>query len=271
MMGDEVFEAPVRDAAGRDVAIRVQDLHITYRTTFERRPTMKQALVRLGRGERAVKTIEAVKGVSFDVPRGQVLGIIGRNGAGKSTLMRTIAGILPPTKGRIEVVGRTSTLLALGVGFNKDLSGRENVILGGLAAGLTRAEVEASYEQIAEFADIGEFIDMPMRSYSSGMSARLAFSVAVHQNPDILLIDEALSTGDAAFKERANAKMREMVDNANTMVLISHALASIKSMCQEVIWLEKGEMVMRGNPDEVVDAYTDRLQVKRTAVVLEDL
>jgi ABC-type polysaccharide/polyol phosphate transport system ATPase subunit len=252
-------------------AISVQNVSVTYRTTFEKRPTLREAVVRLGRRERAVRTIDAVKGVSFDVPRGSVLGIIGRNGAGKSTLMRTMAGIMPPTQGRIEVVGRMSTLLSLGVGFNKDLTGRDNIVLGGLAAGLTRAEIDERFEQIADFAELGEFIEYPMRTYSSGMYSRLAFSVAVHQDPDILLIDEALSTGDAAFKEKANAKMREMVDNADTMVLISHALGVIKSMCTEVIWMDHGDMVMRGDAEEVVDAYTDRLHVKRTAVVLEDV
>jgi ABC-type polysaccharide/polyol phosphate transport system ATPase subunit len=139
-----------------------------------------------------VKEVHAVQDVSFDVDHGTTIGIIGANGAGKSTLMRTVAGILPPTSGRIEVHGRVSTLLALGVGFNPVLSGRENVVLGGLAAGLTRKEIQQRYEQIAEFAELGEFIDMPMRTYSSGMFSRLAFSVAVHMDPDILLVDEAV-------------------------------------------------------------------------------
>ena len=172
-MFDEETGATIPQIADREIsdeiAISVQELDVTYRTTFEKRPTLKQAVVRLGRGKRSVKTVEALKNVSFDVTQGSVLGIVGHNGAGKSTLMRAIAGIVPPTQGRIEVVGRTSTLLSLGVGFNRSLSGRENVILGGLAAGLTKDELEDRYEQIAEFADIGDFIDMPMSSYSSGM------------------------------------------------------------------------------------------------------
>jgi teichoic acid transport system ATP-binding protein len=255
----------------RQLAISVQGVSVTYRTTFEKRPTLRETVVRAGRRQRAVKTVEALKEISLDVERGSVLGIIGRNGAGKSTLMRTMAGIMPPTTGRIEVWGRMSTLLSLGVGFNKDLTGRDNIVLGGLAAGLTKSEIDERYDRIAEFADLGDFIDLPMRTYSSGMYSRLAFSVAVHQDPDILLIDEALSTGDAAFKEKANAKMREMVANANTMVLISHALGVIKTMCTDVLWLDHGNVVMRGDPEEVVDAYTDRLHVKRTAVVLEDM
>jgi len=254
-----------------DIAVSVQDVSVTYRTTFERVPTFKQALVRFGRGERAVKEVEAVKGVSFDVKKGTVLGIIGHNGAGKSTLMRTVAGILPPNEGRIEVVGRVSTLLALGVGFNGQLTGRENVVLGGLAAGLTRVQVAERYDRIATFADIGEFIDMPMRTYSSGMFSRLAFSVAVHMDPDILLIDEALSAGDAAFKRKANAKMQELVDNASTMLLVSHALGTIKTICNDCIWLDHGRLMMRGAPDEVVEAYTNHVNVAQSAEVLEDL
>jgi hypothetical protein len=150
------------------LAVKVNDLSIIYRTTFERRPTLKQALVRFGRGQRAVREVEAIKNISFEVRTGTALGIIGSNGAGKSTLMRAMAGILPPTSGSIEVWGRASTLLALGVGFNKNLSGRENIILGGLAAGLSRREVEERADEVAEWTELGDFIDMPMRTYSSG-------------------------------------------------------------------------------------------------------
>lgn len=254
-----------------ELAVSVSNVSVTYRTTFERVPTFKQALVRFGKGERAVKEVKALQGVSFDVTRGTVLGIVGHNGAGKSTLMRTVAGILPPSTGRIEVVGRVSTLLALGVGFNPNLTGRENVVLGGLAAGLTREEVRDRYEIIADFAGIGEFIEMPMRTYSSGMFSRLAFSVAVHMEPDILLIDEALSAGDAAFKTKANAKMQELVDNASTMLLVSHALATIKGLCNDAIWLDHGNLMLRGTPDDVVNAYTESVKVKQTAAVLEDM
>lgn len=254
-----------------DIAVSVQDLDVTYRTTLEKRPTLKQALVRMGRGKRSVRTIEALKDVSFEVPRGTVLGIVGHNGAGKSTLMRTIAGIVPPTRGRVEVTGRTSTLLSLGVGFNRALTGRENIILGGLAAGLTKEELDERYEQIAAFADIGDFIDMPMRSYSSGMGARLAFSVAVHLDPDILLIDEALSTGDAVFKEKAAQRMQELVDNASTMLLISHALRTIINMSTECIWLDHGRLMMQGDPEEVVDAYTEFVHVKKTTAAMNDM
>jgi teichoic acid transport system ATP-binding protein len=253
------------------LAVKVNNLSITYRTTFERQPTFKQALVRFGRGQRAVKEIEAIKDVSFDVRSGTAIGIIGSNGAGKSTLVRAMAGILPPTSGSIEVWGRASTLLALGVGFSYNLSGRENIILGGLAAGLSRREVEERAAEIAEWTELGDFIDMPMQTYSSGMSARVGFSVAVHMKPDILMIDEALSTGDAHFREKANAKMAELRDSARAMFLVSHGLDSIKEMCNEAMWLDRGRLMMRGEPAEVVKAYIRFVKVKQSASNLEDM
>ena len=253
------------------LAVKVDNLSITYKTTFERKPTLRQTLVRFGRGQRSVKEVRALKNVTFVVPEGTAMGIIGANGAGKSTLMRAVAGILPPSEGSIEVWGRASTLLALGVGFNKNLSGRENIILGGLASGMSRREVEERADEVAEWTELGDFIEMPMRTYSSGMSARVAFSVAVHMKPDILMIDEALSTGDAHFREKANAKMSELRDSARAMFLVSHGLNSIKEMCSDCLWLDKGTLMMRGDPEEVVDAYMRFLKVRRSPTTTEEL
>lgn len=252
-------------------AVRVQNVSITYRTTFERTPTFKSAIVRLGRGERAVREVQALKHVSFEVPEGTSLGIVGANGAGKSTLIRALGGILPPTEGRIEVHGRISALLALGVGFNPNLSGTENVILGGLANGLSRKQVQERAQEIADFAELGDFMDLPIRTYSSGMRSRLAFAVSVHMDPDILMIDEALSAGDAKFKKKAADKMHELMESARAMFLVSHALGSIKEMCNAAIWLHKGELMLQGSPDEVVAAYTKFLEVGEDAFSLEDL
>jgi len=251
--------------------ISVQDVCITYRTTFEKSPTLKDAVLRLGRRERSVREVEAVKNVSFDVPQGSVLGIIGSNGAGKSTLVRAIAGILPPTTGRIVVRGKVSTLLALGVGFNAAISGRENVLLGGLAAGYSRAEIADKYEEIAGFAELGDFMDLPMRTYSSGMFSRLAFAVAVHMEPDILLVDEALSAGDAKFKEKAAAKMAELVGQARTMILVSHALGTVRDMCNDAIWMNKGRLMIRSEPQHVINEYTRFVNVGESAYTLEDV
>ena len=250
--------------------ISVQDLHITYRTTLQTQPTLKSTLVRLGRRERIVREVQAVKGLSLEVKEGTVLGVVGANGAGKSTLMRAVAGILAPTAGRIEVHGKVSTLLSLGVGFNGALSGRQNVVLGGLAAGLSRKEIEQKYDEITAFAELEEYMDMPMKTYSSGMFGRLAFAVAVHMDPDILLIDEALSAGDAHFKEKAAKKMEELAAKARTMLIVSHGLSTIRDMCDEAIWMHKGQLMLRGEPQDVIDAYTKFLKVGETATTMED-
>ena len=235
-----------------DWAVKVDNLSITYRTAVERKPTLKQTLVRLGRRQRIIREVRAMRNVSLEIPHGAVLGVVGVNGAGKSTLLRAMAGILPPTEGRNQVVGKVSTLLALGIGFKADLTGRENVVLGGLAAGLTRAQVAAKYEEIVDFAELGDFMDMPMRTYSSGMFGRLAFSVAVSMEPDILLIDEALSTGDARFREKSFDKMRELCGQARTILLVSHGLRSIRELCDEAIWMHEGRIQVRDDADTVV-------------------
>ena len=185
--------------------------------------------------------------------------------------MKALAGILPPTDGRIEVEGRVSTLLALGVGFNRKLSGRENVLLGGLAAGLTREQMEHKYEDIVAFAELETLMDRPMRTYSSGQYGRLAFSVAVNMDPDILLIDEALSVGDARFRRRSARKMRQLCRQDRTVVLVSHALGTVKDLCDKAIWLDHGELKMWDDAPKVVDAYTDFLGEQQDAVTLEDV
>ncbi len=252
-------------------SIDVQDLSITYRESVESRPTLKSTVSRILGRRRLVEEIEAVKDVSFSVPHGTVLGVIGANGAGKSTLMRAIGGILPPTAGRIEVEGRVSTLLALGVGFNRKLSGRENVILGGLAAGFTREQMEGKYEDIVAFAELEKIMDRPMRTYSSGQYGRLGFSVAVNMDPDILLIDEALSVGDARFRRRSARKMRQLCRQDRTVLLVSHALGTVKQLCDKAIWLDQGELQMWDDADKVVDAYTEFLEETQDAMTMEDV
>jgi ABC-type polysaccharide/polyol phosphate transport system ATPase subunit len=242
--------------------IRVQDVSVTYRTSLEKAPTLKSTLLRLGRRERVIREIQALKSVSFEVPHGKVMGVVGANGAGKSTLMRTVAGILPPNSGRVEVNGRVSTLLSLGVGFNRKLTGRQNVVLGGLAAGLRRAELAEKYDEIVEFAELDDFMDMPMRTYSSGMYGRLAFAVAMTMHPDILIIDEALSVGDARFRRKSFERMHQLCREDRTILLVSHALATIEKLCDECIWMDKGRLRMWDEPTAVVEAYTDFLGVR---------
>jgi ABC-type polysaccharide/polyol phosphate transport system ATPase subunit len=249
---------------------------VTYRTSLERAPTLKSTLLRLGRRERVIREVEALKNVSFSVPQGKVMGVVGANGAGKSTLMRSVAGILPPTRGRIEVDGRVSTLLSLGVGFNRKLTGRQNIVLGGLAAGLTRSELADRYDEIVAFAELDDFMDMPMRTYSSGMYGRLAFAVAVTMHPDILIIDEAMSVGDARFRRKSSKRMRELCGEAKTILLVSHALGTIEQLCDEAIWLDKGQLRMWDEPTAVVEAYTEFLGLREEeevpdAMTMEDV
>ena len=250
--------------------VRVAD--VSKRFVIRKEKSLKERVVNFGRSNLHKEDFWALKDVSFEIAHGTVLGIVGANGAGKSTLVRTVAGILPPTDGRVEVRGRVSTLLALGVGFSKDLSGRENVVLGGLAAGLTRDQLAEKYDDIVEFAELGEFMDLPMRTYSSGMYGRLAFSVAVNMDPDILLIDEALSVGDARFRRKSFEKMRELCGQARTIVLVSHSMGSISDLCDQAIWMHRGELRMWDEPDPVIEAYTRFLDVKEDdAVAREDV
>jgi teichoic acid transport system ATP-binding protein len=252
--------APTEAELDQSLAIRVKNVKVDYRTIVNPRAnTLRHTLTNLGRktSDRKVRYIHAVRGVSFDVAHGQVLGIIGANGAGKSTMMRAMAGILPPSEGEVVVNGRISVLLALGVGFNGQLSGRDNVVLGSMAAGLTRKQVYERFDQIVEWAELEDVIDLPMKAYSSGMYGRLAFAVSTHLDPDVLLIDEALSTGDAHFRRKSYDKMQELVNQARTIVIVSHGIAAIREMCDDCIWMHKGEIVRRGKPDEVADEYLE--------------
>ena len=253
------------------LAVSVQGVNLIYTTSIDKRPTLKTRLKSLGRGTKHTRTIHALRDVTLDIPYGSVLGVVGANGAGKSSLMRAISGIIPPTSGRIEVFGSVSTLLALGVGFNPNMTGRANVYLGGLAAGMTRDEIDHHFEAIADFSELGEAIDAPMRTYSSGMYARLAFSVAATVTPDILIVDEALSTGDAKFKEKSLNRIKDLRSENRALILVSHALATIEDVCNEAIWLEKGVVMKRGTPRDVIEAYQNRAQFGKSAATNEDV
>ena len=257
----------------RAPAVWVDDLWVSFRVTKEKNQTLKGTLARMRDRSKQSMLIEALRGVSFQVPAGSVYGVIGRNGAGKSTLLRTIAGILPPTAGRVAVWGRVTPLLSLGVGFNRELTGRENILLGGLTAGLTSEEVYAGFDAVEEFAGLGDAIDFPMRTYSSGMFGRLAFSVAAHLKPDILLIDEALAAGDAAFKMKSMDKIVQLCEHQDcTVLIVSHGLEVVKALAERCVWLDRGIVQHEGPADEVVSAYMDEEHIESTsATALEDV
>ncbi|MBC7217952.1 MAG: ABC transporter ATP-binding protein [Candidatus Caldatribacterium sp.] len=227
--------------------------------------TLKEALLKghLFAQRNSRQYVEALKEVSFSVPEGTVLGVIGPNGAGKSTLLRLIAGIYRPTSGKVVVNGRLSALLNLGLGFHPELTGRENIVIGGLAIGLSRREVMDRMEEIIEFAELRDFIDAPVRTYSSGMYMRLAFSVVVNVDPDILLLDEVLAVGDARFAEKSRAKIEEFKRRGKTILLVTHDLTTVESWCHQALWLERGRVRALGDPKQVVEAYKASVMVAR--------
>lgn len=242
-------------------AIRVSNLSVSYSAVVEEPRDPKHPMAR----RTHKRYIHALEHVSFSVSKGEALALIGGNGAGKSTLLKTIAGVLKPSDGLVELWGRPH-LLAPGMGFNKRLSGRENVVLGGLAAGMSLDEVRDKQDAIIEFADIGGFIDLPTITYSSGMFSRLAFAVATHVNPEILLIDEALSAGDAGFREKAVAKVKEMGQQAQTIVVVSHSSAMVSEMATSALWLHQGSVKLVGDVQTVADSYSEfQRDAKETA------
>lgn len=244
-----------------------------FRATHEKKPTLKGSLSRVGQRSRSTMYVEALRGVSFEVPAGSVYGVIGHNGAGKSTLFRVLAGILPPSWGRVTVWGRVTPLLSLGVGFNRELTGRENILLGGLAAGLDADRVRAHSDEVEEFAGLGEAINFPMRTYSSGMFGRLAFAVAAFLEPEILLIDEALSAGDAAFKKKSMEKIVELCSRDCTVLIVSHGLEIVRVLADRCLWIEQGRVRREGCADEVVAEYLGEqgLEDELQAAVFEDV
>jgi len=261
----------VVDQRERELAVKVEDLWVRFRSTREKTPTLKKTLAHMRKRRKSNISVEALRGVSFEVPVGEVFGVIGLNGAGKSTLFRTIAGILPPTEGRVTVWGRVTPLLSLGVGFNRELTGRDNIRLGGLAAGLDPEYVDAHYDTIEAFADIGDAIDSPMRTYSSGMFGRVAFAVAAHLDPEVLLVDEALSAGDASFRHKCMDKIKELCEGHCTVMLVSHGLQVVKQLADRCLWLERGLVRLEGGSDEVVAAYLADTDEAADAVAMEDV
>ncbi|MEV1007432.1 ABC transporter ATP-binding protein [Streptomyces sp. NPDC049881] len=247
---------------GRKPTVIAEDLHIVYRVYGAgNRGNATAALRRMIRREpsRRVREVHAVRGVSFVAYRGEAIGLIGTNGSGKSTLLRAIAGLLPAESGRVYTDGQPS-LLGVNAALMNDLTGERNVILGGLAMGMSRDQIRARYDDIVDFSGInekGDFISLPMRTYSSGMQARLRFSIAAAKDHDVLMIDEALATGDKKFQRRSEARVRELREEAGTVFLVSHNNRSIRNTCDRVLWLEKGELVMDGPTDQVLKAYEE--------------
>ena len=235
----------------QEIAISVNDLHVNYRD-MNRFSLKKGGLKSRGSG----KIFKAVKGVTFEVPKGQILGICGKNGSGKSTLLRAISGIFSADKGSINLHGNSISLLSIGVGFQKQLTGYENIFLSGMLLGYSKEQIEEKVKDIIEFSELGDFIYKPVRSYSSGMYSKLAFSITAILETDIMLIDEVLSVGDIHFKEKSYNKMKELIsDDKRTVVIVSHNSKTIIELCDKVIWLHEGLIKDEGDPETIMNEY----------------
>jgi teichoic acid transport system ATP-binding protein len=243
--------------------INVSDLGIKFNMEKRRRSRAFTFLFeRSHNRQRSPGEFWALRHVSFSVERGETVGIIGRNGSGKSTLLRVIAGIYPPDEGKVSVGGEVSTLFSLGTGFNAELSGRDNIYLDGIMIGLTKEQIDGIIDAIIKFAELGDFIDMPVRTYSSGMRSRLGFAIAMHSDTDIMLIDEIMSAGDAAFRQKADAEMNRIMGQ-KTVLMVSHAMGTIEKFATRVIWLNRGVVAAMGEPKEVIKQYLAESKVKK--------
>jgi ABC-type polysaccharide/polyol phosphate transport system ATPase subunit len=245
-------------------AVSVEGVSKRFRLYRERNQSLKAALMR---GKRAkYEEFWALRDVSFEIPEGSTFGLIGENGSGKSTLLKCIAKILQPDEGKVTARGRLAALLELGSGFHPELSGRENVYLNGSILGLRRKELEAKFDEIVDFAGIGEFIDQPVKNYSSGMYVRLGFAIAINIDPEILLVDEILAVGDSAFQQKCMDKFADFRKAGKTVVIVSHAMGSMRSMCDHAAWLQKGHLIEVGPTAKTVDDYVDSTHVEREQV-----
>lgn len=236
-------------------AIEVENLSTSYRVRLDSGSLWAGLSDLLRRVDDKDRIVPALRNVNLTVPRGTVLGVIGRNGAGKSTLLRCMAGILPPEEGRVTVRGRISSLLTIGVGMRPKLTGRENIRLGGLAVGLTDERISEIIGSVTEFAQLGEYVDFPVETYSTGMRSRLGFALVAHLDPEVLLIDEALSGGDTKFSSNVSRKMAEICGNGRTIVLVSHGMKSIQEMATSAVWIHQGKVIEYGDPQDVVASY----------------
>lgn len=251
-----------------DIAIGVHQLAKRYQIYETPRDRLKQFM--LPRIRRLVgaqpkhyfSEFWALDDVSFEVKKGETVGIIGRNGSGKSTLLQMICGTLSPTQGHVEVNGRVAALLELGAGFNPEFTGRENIFMNGTLLGLSKQEIEARYDDIVAFADVGMFIDQPVKMYSSGMYVRVAFAIAASMDPSILIVDEALAVGDLAFQAKCMVRLRELMDRGTTVLFVSHDMSSVRNICSKVLWLKQGRAVTYGDPKQVVGAYVSEMNLE---------
>jgi ABC-type polysaccharide/polyol phosphate transport system ATPase subunit len=229
-----------------------------FNQSSEKVDSIKEYFVRLVKGQLNFEEFWALKDVSLNIEKGDAVGIVGLNGSGKSTLLKIIAGVMKPTKGTAKVHGTVAPMIELGAGFDMDLSARENIYLNGAVLGYSRAEMDAKAESILDFAELWDFVDVPLKNYSSGMVARLGFSIATAHTPDVLIVDEVLGVGDYKFQQKCEARINEIVESGATVLFVSHSIEQVRKLCKHVLWLEKGTQLMYGDVEEVCNAYMEK-------------
>lgn len=239
----------------RDYVIKVDNATVRFNMASERIDNLKEYFVKLVKKQLMFQEFLALKDVSFEVKRGEAWGLVGTNGSGKSTLLKLICGILKPYKGSVAVNGSIAPLIELGAGFDGELTARENIYLNGAVLGYSKDFMDSHYDEIVDFAELHNFMDMPIKNYSSGMAARLGFAIATIVRPEILIVDEVLAVGDVAFQEKCQKRMQEMLDRGTTLLFVSHTIKTVRSLCDHAIWINKGEVMMKGEVNEVCDAY----------------
>lgn len=243
-----------------NIIIDIKSISMVFRKGTEKIDSFKQYIIKKIKREIKYNTFTALDNVSLQISKGEVIGFVGLNGAGKSTLLKIVSGVQNPTTGSIEVKGKVSPLLELGAGFDNELTGRENIYLNGLILGYSKDFINENIDKIIEFAEISEFIDTPIKNYSSGMRARLGFSIATIKDPDILIVDEVLSVGDGRFRAKSEKRMLELIKSDATVLFVSHSIDQMRRLCSKIVWLEKGKVKMMGDTDEICDLYDKYLK-----------
>ena len=259
-MSETNTAAPV-DYSKQPMAVEVKDVTMIFNMASESLGSLKEYFISLARHKLFFEEFRALKNISFDVHRGEVVGLVGTNGSGKSTMLKIIAGVLEPSEGEVKVHGNIAPLIELGAGFDPELSARENIYLNGALLGYTKEFIDANFDGIIEFAELKDFVDMPLKNFSSGMVARIAFAIATITEPDILIVDETLSVGDVFFQQKCKRRIQHFIESGDVTVLfVSHSMEQVERICQRAVWIEKGDLRMDGPVDEVCKAYHDQFK-----------
>lgn len=259
-MSETNTAAPV-DYSKQPMAVEVKDVTMIFNMASESLGSLKEYFISLARHKLFFEEFRALKNISFDVHRGEVVGLVGTNGSGKSTMLKIIAGVLEPSEGEVKVHGNIAPLIELGAGFDPELSARENIYLNGALLGYTKEFIDANFDGIIEFAELKDFVDMPLKNFSSGMVARIAFAIATITEPDILIVDETLSVGDVFFQQKCERRIQHFIESGDVTVLfVSHSMEQVERICQRAVWIEKGDLRMDGPVDEVCRAYHDQFK-----------